>query len=137
VDLTNVLSLYRELGMMFEASKRFPLGKLHMDPDNRLRGREKEYTLVPSTDGSKESRICYINPASGVPDQTITYGYVTAFTYLHEKQHNRITDEVVRKYVKLQPVCGTLSYSKIPELYDHCLGITGTLDCKLMLRYCS
>jgi len=109
---------------MLEAARRFPKSRY---PGNILRGREKEYTRVPIN--SPES-ICYINPASGVPDESITYSYVTAFTYLHEVKLGNLSGEAVRKHVKLQIVCGTLSYSKIPELYDHRLGMTGTLDCK-------
>ena len=37
--------------------------------------------------------------------------------------------EAVRAHVKLQPICGTLSYSQIPTFYDYCLGMTGTLEC--------
>jgi hypothetical protein len=35
----------------------------------------------------------------------------------------------VKAHVKLQPCCGTLSYSKIPTYYNFCLGMTGTLEC--------
>jgi hypothetical protein len=35
----------------------------------------------------------------------------------------------VRAHVKLQPICGTLSYSTILNSYKYCLGMTGTLEC--------
>ena len=35
----------------------------------------------------------------------------------------------VRAHVKLQPICGTLSYSTILNSYKYRLGMTGTLEC--------
>ena len=55
--------------------------------------------------------------------------YVTAFTYLHLLDQGSLTMQDVKAHVKLQPCCGTLSYSKIPTYYTYCLGMTGTLEC--------
>jgi hypothetical protein len=136
--------LQRELIKMLDAALRFPKGGAP-----KLRGGEKDYTIQ-----AKQQRICYIDPASGVPCDSITYGYtlrhsyspylpytsvytevhvevslgfahiglanfgaqsryVTAFTYLHCEEHGRLNMDAVRAHVKLQPICGTLSYSQV------------------------
>jgi hypothetical protein len=111
--------LEREMDKMLDAVQRFPKGGAP-----KLRGGEQEYTIQ-----AHKKRICYIDPASGVPCPSISYGYVTSFTYLQCEEHGRLTMEAVRAHVKLQPVCGTFSYSQIPTFYDYCLGMTGTLGC--------
>lgn len=100
---------------MLDAVQRFPT---ESGSTPLLRGGEKRYE---AEDGS----ICYIDPASGVPDPDLSYEYVTAFTYLHYQSIYSLN----MAHVKLQPVCGTFPYSQIPTLYDYCLGMTGTLEC--------
>jgi hypothetical protein len=60
---------------------------------------------------------------------SVSCRYVTAFTYLHCSDQGDLIKKDVRAHVKLQPICGTLSYSTILNYYTHCLGMTGTLEC--------
>ena len=117
----------RELHKMLDAVSRFPKGSAP-----KLREGEREYTIEEDKDGIKY--ICYTDPASRVPTKSIRYGYVTAFTYLYCKEESgKVVEQDVRARVKLQPYCGTLSYSEIPNFYKYCLGMTGTLDCEQTL----
>jgi hypothetical protein len=61
--------LKRELLKMLEAVKRFPKG---FAP--KLRGGENEYKIL--REEKRKKPICYTDPASGVPCDSITYGYV-------------------------------------------------------------
>lgn len=106
-----------QLAKMLDAAMRFPR---HGKP--KLRGGEQHYIV-------EDSVICYIDPVSGVPCPSISYGYVTVFTYLYCEEQGKLESGRAMEHVKLQPICGTLSYSQIPTFYDYCLGMTGTLDC--------
>ena len=60
---------------------------------------------------------------------SVSCRYVTAFTYFHYVEKGDLTMQDVRAHVKLQPICGTLSYSTILNSYKYRLGMTGTLEC--------
>jgi len=114
--------VYRELNKMLDAVQRFARDSVE------LRGNDKYYQM-------KDKHICYVDPVSGVPVDSISYGYVTAFTYFLENKLDptKLTNEDLRARVKLQPDCGTLSYSLIPTFYTYRLGMSGTLDCECLI----
>ena len=114
----SVAMLEREIFKMLDAALRFPQGSAP-----KLRGGEQDFSI------QARKRICYIDPSSGVPCPSISYGYVTAFTYFHCEEQGSVSMEAVKANVRLQPICGTLSYSQIPTFYQYCLGMTGTLEC--------
>ena len=114
----SVAMLEREILKMLDAALRFPQGSAP-----KLRGGEQDFSI------QARKRICYIDPSSGVPCLSISYGYVTAFTYFHCEEQGSVSMEAVKANVRLQPICGTLSYSQIPTFYQYCLGMTGTLEC--------
>ena len=117
---------------MFDAVSCFP-----KDGEPKLSAGEKNYEVV-DVEGSEcgQKIVRYVDPVSHEPDPSISYGYVTAFTYCQELEQpsrtarKRLSEDDLLANVKLQPLCGTFSYSEIPNFYQHCLGMTGTLDCE-------
>jgi hypothetical protein len=73
--------LERELLKMLEAVKRFPKGCAP-----KLRGGENEYKIL--REEKRKKPICYIDPASGVPCDSITYGYVPNMSRTCGLQHS-------------------------------------------------
>ena len=123
---------------MFDAVKCFPKGNAP-----KLSAGEQAYEVV-EVEGSEcgQKIVRYVDPVSHEPDSSISYGYVTAFTYCQEMAQpsrtarKRLSEDDLRANVKLQPLCGTFSYSEIPNFYQHCLGMTGTLDCECSSSAC-
>ena len=74
-------------------------------------------------------RIGYIDSASGVPSFSKTYGYTTAFTYMHYIDQGKLQEKDVSSILGLSLSCGTLSYAEITTGYDYKFGMSGTLDC--------
>jgi hypothetical protein len=72
--------LERELSKMLEAVERFPKSCAP-----KLRGGENEYKILRE---EKQKPICYIDPASGVPCDSITYGYVPNISRTCGLQHS-------------------------------------------------
>lgn len=119
---------------MYEAVQCFPQGCAP-----KLSAGAQDYDIV-DVQGSKcgQKIVRYVDPVSRDPDPSISYGYVTAFTYMHcqEMGVKSLSEADVRANVKLQPMCGTFSYSEIPSFYQNCLGMTGTLDCECASSAC-
>ena len=118
-----------ELGRILDAVSRFPV-----KGESRLTAQEKDYQIRP------DGRIYYTDPATGGPSLKASFGYVTAFTYHYEIDRGQIDPKILldksdseglqcSTIMGMEPVCGVLSYSQIPEYYDFSLGMTGTLDC--------
>ena len=114
---------------MFDAVQCFPKGSAL-----RLSAGMQDYEVVEGPEGGKIVR--YVDPISREPVHSLSYGYVTAFTYMHGQENVMLSEVDVRKNVKLQPSCGTFSYSEIPSFYQCCLGMTGTLDCECSSSAC-
>ncbi|EFA77010.1 helicase [Heterostelium album PN500] len=73
-----------------------------------------------------------VNQRIGYRDQdgisfTTTYGSKTAFAYIAEYELGNITEEVMKKNLKLSIVCGHWSFANIPFKFERILGVTGTL----------
>ena len=123
---------------MFDAVSCFP-----KDGEPKLSAGEKNYEVV-DVEGSEcgQKIVRYVDPVSHEPDPSISYGYVTAFTYCQELEQpsrtarKRLSEDDLLANVKLQHLCGTFSYSEIPNFYQHCLGMTGTLDCECSSSAC-
>ena len=114
---------------MFDAVQCFPRGSAP-----RLSAGAQDYEVVEGPEHGKIVR--YVDPSSREPVHSLSYGYVTAFTYMHCQEIGKLSEVDVRENVKLQPSCGTFSYSEIPSFYQCCLGMTGTLDCKCSSSAC-
>ena len=114
---------------MFAAMQCFP-----EDSAPKLSDSKQDYEVVDELVQKKKTGrriIRYVDPITCEPDESISYGYTTSFTYFHCKDKlGSLKEEDVRAQVKLQPSCGTLSYSEIPTFYQYCLGMSGTLRCK-------
>jgi hypothetical protein len=65
---------------MFNAVKCFPKGSAP-----KLSAREQDYEVV-DVDGSEcgQKIVRYVDPVSHEPDPSISYGYITTFTYCQE-----------------------------------------------------
>ena len=137
-----------EVKDILEALSLFPAsGNPNLDGDSN------RYTLDERT-----KRIGYIDSVSGVPDFSVSWGYVTTFTYMHAIDSGGLAEEdlwdtetllvkergllswlpglqgtetIEERYniLGLQPRCGTLSYSEIPKSYKYKFGMSGTLNC--------
>jgi hypothetical protein len=114
---------------MFDAVQCFPKGSAP-----RLSAGAQDYEVVEGPEHGKIVR--YVDPSSREPVHSLSYGYVTAFTYMHCQEIGKLSEVDVRENVKLQPSCGTFSYSEIPSFYQCCLGMTGTLDCECSSSAC-
>ena len=119
---------------MFDAVQCFPQPIESSPP--KLSAAQKDYKISvadPSTFGNKT--VLYVDPVNNEPDPSISYSYVTAFTYMYCEEKGELSKEDVKANVKLQPLCGTFSYSEIPKFYEQVLGMTGTLDCMELFEY--
>ena len=117
---TNPCVNCRELLEIFDVVQRFPKGSVpKLSPDAQVGKGCEVVDVHGSTSGEKILR--YVDPVSHNPDPNISYRYVTAFTYMHCQEMGRLSEDDVRANVKLQLLCGTLSYSQIPRFYQHCL----------------
>lgn len=102
----------------------------------KLSADKQDYKVVQVAESEGGKKIVrYVDPASHEPDPSISYGYVTAFTYTHCQDMGLLSECDVEANVKLQPSCGTFSYSEIPKFYQYCLGMTGTLDCECAINF--
>ena len=113
-----------ELYRILDSVAQFPA-----DMNPRFKPGEDAYTL-----DAARSSIVYTDPRTRVPTPSISYGYVTAFTYLYECDRGKLDPAKLLERgqsskIGVLPVCGALSYSEIPRLYAFALGMTGTLDC--------
>lgn len=114
---------------MLEALRSFPKGSVPQLTDDMQNYEVVEEVIAKRKTGRKIVR--YVDPVSHEPDESISYGYFTAFTYFDcRDRRGRLKEEDVQARVKLQPSCGILSYSVIPQFYQYCLGMTGTLRCE-------
>jgi hypothetical protein len=79
--------LHRELMKMLDAARRFPKrGAPQLGPG------EKDYRIQ-----AQQQRICYIDPASGVPCESITYGYTLRNSYSLYLQYTSVYTLVLVK----------------------------------------
>ena len=84
-------------------------------------GRDESYREYKIIEGkvAYKSGVCY--------DSTISFGYVTLWTYFHEVECKRIAQAALDTNLGLMINCGQFSYAEIPKRYHLILGVTGTL----------
>ena len=108
----------------------FPEGR---EPKLNAAMQHYEVVDVEDSEGGHKKIVQYVDPVSHEPDPSISYGYLTSFTYMDRLDMGKLSERDVEESVKLQPSCGTFSYSEIPKFYSYCLGMTGTLDCEFAI----
>jgi hypothetical protein len=84
-------------------------------------GADEPYRDYKVIDGkvSYKSGVCY--------DSKVSFGYVTLWTYFHEVECKRVSEEALEGMLGLMINCGQFSYAEIPKTYALILGVTGTL----------
>ncbi|CAE7781451.1 secA [Symbiodinium microadriaticum] len=71
-----------------------------------------------------EQRIGYLQDDTANYD--VSFGYMTIFEYLRLNQQGRLSDESVKKVLKLQVLCARYSYANF-DLPNTILGVSGTV----------
>ena len=75
----------------------------------------------------EEGRIAY-KTCVGSYDSTISFGYITLWTYFEEFEFKRgVSRAALEEHLGLVIDCGQFSYAEIPKRYELILGVTGTL----------
>ncbi|CAM9117607.1 unnamed protein product, partial [Ectocarpus fasciculatus] len=59
---------------------------------------------------------------------TRTYGFKTIFQYFNLREKSIVMDSAIEKHKYFPIDCGTFSYAEVPKMYDHILGVSGTLE---------
>ena len=74
----------------------------------------------------KDNQIGYVHGDRVV--YNMSFGYLTAFSYLKEVEKGSITNEQLELNIGLRVSCGNFSYAEIPKKFSAILGISGTVD---------
>jgi hypothetical protein len=62
-------------------------------------------------------------------DFKLVEGYKTLFAYYLAAEEGKISSESLEQQKCIRIDCGAYSYAAIPKIYDHLLGVSGTVDC--------
>ena len=93
---------------------------------------ETSKMLIDVKNWNKEKPIVFKNKVAYVIHGNIStstaFGYKTAFAYFHFLDKGEISEQSVRENIGINIICGIFSYAEIPQMFDHIMGVSGTLS---------
>ena len=73
-----------------------------------------------------KDRVAYV--IHGNTSTSTAFGYKTAFAYFHFLDKGEISEQSVKDNVGINIICGIFSYAEIPRMFNHVMGVSGTLS---------